>query len=237
MHYFPAQHSIHTLLGLSSDGYRKRHVASRWRLTIVLAFTAAPLIFASAETCKAQSLWQCRNRSKAYVFFDTQARAVGDTITVLVNESTDVDNRDQRALDRAADAKGGFSLAGALGGDFGGKDGDASFNVQTNGSSNFDGSSTYSVARGFTDQITVTVVECLPNGNLVIRGRRERTVSGERRALAVSGVIRPLDIRADNSIESRYIADFQICYDGDGIESRFTEQGWLTRAWNKYRPL
>lgn len=195
------------------------------------------LMLLAAGPAQAQSLWKCRVPSKGYIFFDTQARLVGDTLTVLINEVTDVDNRDQRALDRDANARGGFSLTGALGGAFGDKDGDASMNVQTNGSANFDGSSSYTVERGFTDQISVTIVECLPSGNFVIRGRRERIVGDERRALVISGVVRPIDIRADNSIESRFIADFQICYDGDGIESRFTEQGWLTRTWNKYRPL
>jgi flagellar L-ring protein precursor FlgH len=156
---------------------------------------------------------------------------------VLINESTDVDNRDKREMGRAAAARGGFSFAGALGGNFGDKTGDAEVNVQTNGSANFDGSTSYTVERGFTDQISVTIVECLPSGNFLIRGRRERLVGDERRALVVSGVVRPIDIRPDNSIESRFIADFQICYEGDGIESRFTEQGWLTRTWNKVRPL
>jgi flagellar L-ring protein precursor FlgH len=185
----------------------------------------------------AQSLWQQRHPQKAFLFYDTQARRVGDILTVLVRETTDVENRDQRALDRAADASGGFSLSAALSGDFGQKSGDGGFDLATNGNGAFDGSSAYSVERGFTDRITVFVVDELPNGNLVIRGTRNRVVSGERRALTISGVVRPIDIRADNLIESQYIANFHVCYDGDGIESRFTDEGWLTRTWNKYRPL
>ena len=106
----------------------------------------------------------------------------------------------------------------------------------TNGSGKFDGQSQYTVEREFTDRITCTVIQQLPNGNLVIVGKRDRLVSGERRALVVTGVIRPLDVLADNSIESKYVANFRVCYNGDGIDSRFTKEGWLTKAWNKFRP-
>ena len=203
-------------------------------LILVLVVTASLLPSGEAQ---AQSLWKRRCDTKAFQFYDTQARHVGDILTVLVSETTDVENRDERELDRSAKASGGFKLSGAWTGDLGEKAGGANFDVENNGSGRFDGSSAYSVERGFTDRITVSVVNCLPNGNLVIYGRRNRVVSGERRALTITGVVRPLDVLADNSIESQYIADFRICYDGDGIESRFTDEGWLTRAWNKYRPL
>lgn len=190
----------------------------------------------SGSVC-AQSVWRQRQSKRAFMFYDTPARQVGDILTVLVAESTDVENRDQRALDRDARAGGGFSLSGAISGALGSKATDANLNTSTNGNGNFGGSSAYSVERGFVDRITVTVVDRLPNGNLRLVGRRERVVSGERRALKITGVVRPLDISPDNTIQSQFIANFRICYDGDGIESRFTDEGWMTRAWNKYRPF
>ena len=199
-----------------------------WILTVLVSITAV-------RSAPAQSLWKRRVPQKSFMFYDNQARQVGDILTVLVNETTDVANQDQRALDRDTSANGGFTFGGALGGSLGTKTGDADVNMDTSGSGSFDGSSAYSVKRGFTDRITVTVVQRLPNGNLIVRGRRNRVVAGERRALTVSGIVRPLDVRADNTVESQYVADFNICYAGDGIESRFTEQGWVTRAWNKYR--
>lgn len=185
----------------------------------------------------AQSLWQHRQPLYSNVFFDTQARVVGDIVTVIIRENTDVENRDQRQLDRDADSKGGFGFSYGFGGQLGNKNGSATMDMTTNGSGSFDGQSQYTVEREFIDRITCTVVNKMPNGNLVIHGKRDRMVTGERRALVVSGVIRPLDVSPDNSIESKYVANFSVCYNGDGVESRFTKQGWLTRAWNKYRPL
>ena len=169
--------------------------------------------------------------------YDSQARQAGDILTVLISERTNVQNSDQRALGRDVNADGGFSLSGALAGSLGAKAGSANLTTSANGSGDFDGSSSYSVARGLTDRITVSVIQRLPNGNLIIRGTRKLVVSGEKRSLSISGVIRPIDILADNTIESRFIADLRVHYNGEGIESRFTEQGWATRAWNKYRSL
>jgi len=208
-------------------------IGCRRRILLVMVAVAV----ASSSVATAQSLWNSRVPKKSFLFYDTQARQVGDILTVLIEESTDVNNRDQRQLDRDSESSGGFSLTGTIGGDLGTKAGNSSLDASTKGSGRFGGTSAYTVDRGFSDRITVTVVQQLPNGNLVIRGSRNRVVSGERRALRISGVIRPIDVRSDNVIESQYIANFRICYDGDGIESRFTEEGWMTRAWNKFRPF
>ena len=208
---------------------RKRLV----RMTLVIVGLLAIL----PQSSNAQSLWKQRLSRQAFLFYDTNARQVGDILTVFIQEATDVQNRDQRAMDRGAVSNGGFSLTGALAGNLGTKEGSANLTTNANGTGEFDGSSSYTVQRGFVDRVSVRVMNRLPNGNLVIHGTRDIVVSGERRFLCISGVIRPIDIRSDNSIESQFIADFRVRYKGDGIESRFTEQGWATRAWNKYRPL
>ena len=85
--------------------------------------------------------------------------------------------------------------------------------------------------------LSVIVVDVLPNGNLVIEGTRRREVSKEVRWMRVTGVVRPIDIEIPNTINSKSIANFNIVYEGGGVESRFTNQGWAGRITNKIWPF
>lgn len=85
--------------------------------------------------------------------------------------------------------------------------------------------------------MTVTVMDKLPNGNLVIGGKRRQVVSGEVRTLVVSGIVRPIDITPDNTILSQYVGDFHIDYVGKGPESEFANQGWLGKLLNVISPF
>ena len=195
-------------------------------------FVLAILVGVST-TVDAQSLWQHRNPRLTNMYADTAARRVGDLVTIVVNEATDVENRDQRQLAKSTDTQ--FNLDFSATGDVG--SGAGTFDFQKNSNREFDGQSQYSVAQEFTDQITVQLLDSRPNGNLVVGGRRTRTVGGELRTLVISGVIRTLDINPNNSVSSRHVANFKICYEGDGPESSFTTQGWAGRLVNKIWPF
>lgn len=200
-----------------------------------LATVVSVMLATNVAHC--QSLWPQRSPQRISLFSDTQARHPGDLLTVLIREVTDVENRDRRALDRNVESRGGFSFAGALTGKLGNKSDTANFEASGNGSGKFNGSSQFDVQRGFVDRITAVVVHRYANGNLLVEGRRSRVVSGERRSLCVSGIVRPIDIQADNTVESQFVGNFHVCYRGDGVESRFNTQGWMTRTWNRFRPL
>jgi flagellar L-ring protein precursor FlgH len=102
---------------------------------------------------------------------------------------------------------------------------------------NFDGQSQYSVAQDFSDRITVQVLDILPNGNLVLGGRRQRLVAGELRTLVISGTVRYFDVSPNNTVSSQHVSQFKICYEGDGPESSFSNQGWGGRLLNKIWPF
>ena len=181
-----------------------------------------------AATCQlgfADSIWDRRDPRAAYLFIDNKARHVGDLLTVVVNESTDASNTEQRKMAKDTAASGKFNFAGKTSGGTGGQAAAAALSIDQSADRSFQGSAQYQSNRQLLDGLMVTVVDVLPNGNLVVEGSRRRKVSNETRWLRVTGVVRPNDIGIPNTINSQSIADINIVYEGGGPESRLHESG------------
>jgi flagellar L-ring protein precursor FlgH len=202
-----------------------------WRTLILAALLAA----AAPSACFAQgdSMWSRRDPKTAYLFYDYRARQVGDLLTILVSESTEIDNQEKRELEKKTQTSTALNFAGSS---------SAGANMSRNFANSFtgnvqsgrklDGTANTTIDRKFTDRMTVVVTEVLPNGNIVIEGGRAQKQGRETRILRVSGVVRPADILGDNTIPSGFIADLRVRYDGRGPESNYTNQGWGGRLMN-----
>jgi len=206
----------------------RREWISFWLLTASVVPTARGF---------ADSIWDRRDQRSGYLFMDNKARRIGDLLFVTVNENTGATNTEQRNLTKDTATSGKFDFAGSTSaGTTGGKAAAASVSADQSADRSFQGSAQYQSNRQLLDDMTLTVVDLLPNGNLLVEGSRYRTVSNETRLLRVSGVVRPNDIAIPNTISSQNIADIKIVYEGGGVESRFTNQGWLGRTVNKVWP-
>lgn len=80
--------------------------------------------------------------------------------------------------------------------------------------------------------VTTSIEDILPNGNLVVRGRKQIRVNDEVSEIIFSGVVRRDDVRVDNSIESSKVANLQIDVKGTGPVSAKTTGGVLSRLFN-----
>jgi flagellar L-ring protein precursor FlgH len=196
----------------------------------------AVLHFAPA-LANAQSLWDRRTQN-AYLFNDTRARRVGDILTIVVNESTEFTGQDKKELNKQTNTSAQMTANGsATMGQLAQRTFTGEADGGFNSTRNFQGTANNTIDRKFLDRMTVVVVEVLPNGNLVIEGRRQSTISKECRTLVVTGVVRPLDIGAYNMVMSHAIADFAVIYETHGPESSFTNHGWLGAWVNKVWPF
>ncbi len=80
-----------------------------------------------------------------------------------------------------------------------------------------------------TGSLSVTVVEVLPNGNLVIRGEKMLTLNQGDEFVQISGIIRSSDLGLDNTIASSKVANARIVYSGQGMTHDSNKGGWGTR--------
>jgi flagellar L-ring protein FlgH len=198
------------------------------------------ILVVGASDVKAQSLWERRDPQTAYLFTDTRARNIGDLLTIVVNENTAVEGNDTKALNKQTLTSGSLAAngnvtAGSIGNMIRKYAGEVDTTV--NSQRKFDGSAATTIDRKLADRMTVVVVNVLPNGLLVVEGRRSRIISKEERTLVVTGIVRALDIGPGNMIQSQFVADFTVCYEGRGPESSYTNHGWLGTIMNKLWPF
>jgi len=162
-------------------------------------------------------------RIGARTFFqDQRAGRVGDLVTVLVQieEKAELQNSTTRAR-QGSESLGVPNLLG-LQSDFTrwlpnavSPDSLVGLNSATQSQGNGQISRTETV----TLRVAGTVVQVLPNGNMVVAGRQEVRVNNELRELAVSGIVRPQDIASDNTVRHDRMAEARIAYGGRGTIS------------------
>lgn len=182
----------------------------------------AVMLLMGASTAFAQDMRGNLSRS---LFSDQKANQIGDAVTVLILESTSAVNDAKTATSRGSDislsanASTGSSSGTNIGGGIG-------------TGNQFKGEGTTSNRGSLRAKIAAHVDSVLANGNLVINGSRSITINGEEQTLKISGVVRPSDIMADNSVYSFNISDAKIVLQGEGSLTKVQEPGWLTKIFH-----
>lgn len=199
--------------------------------------TCVTAIFFASGTMKADSLWKRRTPLRTELCQDSRARHVGDLVTIVVTESSEVDNSEDKSMSKTSGNSVKSDFEASSGGGLATQSSNAALDLSNSAGRNFAGKASYKDSRGFTDQITVSVVDVLPNGNLLLAGKRTLTIAGEQRTLLISGMVRAIDLGPDNKVNSRYIAHLTTVYEGDGPSRGFVRQGWLSKAANKVWPF
>jgi flagellar L-ring protein precursor FlgH len=138
----------------------------------------------------------------------------GDLVTILISESSDVSEEEKSNFKHETDLS--YSLTS-----FDIKPDAFSIlpNLGAGSSDDFKGEAKQEKKGKFTARLTAVVMDALPNGNLVIRGRREIRVDKQVKTIEFSGVVRRFDIKHDNTVASELVADAKVAYSGTGPAS------------------
>lgn len=166
------------------------------------------------------------------LFEDLRARHVGDTIVIQLNERTAASKNASSSASKSNDVEFGVPVLNKLPGKplLGSE-------LEANSSNKFQGQGASAANNEFSGTIAVTVVEVLPNGNLLVSGEKQIAINQGEEFIRFSGVVNPTTIGAANSVSSTQIADARIEYRGKGYINQAQKMGWLSRFFLSVLPF
>lgn len=166
------------------------------------------------------------------LFEDNKARMIGDVLTISISENT--------SASKAAGASGS-------------KSGNASFGaptifgipttttakaaLSTTASSKFDEKGAETASNSFTGTLAVTVVDVLPNGNLLVSGEKQIAFNKGSEFVRFSGVVNPQTIAAGNTVASTQVADARFEYRSTSHVDIAEANSLLTRFFLSFLPF
>ena len=166
------------------------------------------------------------------LFEDRRARYVGDTMTITIAETTSASTKSNTKVSRSSSISASVDpIVGLPGKSFSG------MALGASSANNLDGKGDAAANNVFTGTITVTVIEVLPNGNLLVSGEKQVSIGQGTEFIRLSGVVNPYFINAANTISSTQIADARIEYKESGAISEAQVMGWLARFFMSVLPF
>jgi flagellar L-ring protein FlgH len=163
------------------------------------------------------------------LFEDNKARRVGDVLSIIFNEATqankaaDLSQEKQNSMSFTAPSIYGMAVSTMTGSDL---------KTTVASDNKFTGTGKADQSNSLTGNISVTVIELLPNGDLKVRGEKRVTLNQGDEYVRLSGIVRPIDIDPSNTVSSDKVADATIMYTGNGSMADASKMGWLSRILN-----
>jgi flagellar L-ring protein FlgH len=157
------------------------------------------------------------------------AHHVGDIVTIVLNEQTAA----QKSATTTTSKNTSVTMPGST---LLGKpvtiNGNPILLNNIDDATKFAGQGASAESNSLTGFLTATVLKVLPNGNLLISGEKQIGLNQGKEYVRVTGVIRPIDLAADDSIPSYRVASAHITYSGKGAIADANTQSWLSRFFN-----
>lgn len=212
----PAQ--VHAAMAQRAAGLQmQQHVAAAPAVQPVASTGGS--IYANAAASGTRSL---------RLFQDNKAREVGDILTIVLVERTASSTKAQTAVQKDSGIGISAPVIGGIPTTINGRP----LSAEVEGSRTFAGGGDSQQSNRLDGTVTVTVVQDLGNGNLLVSGEKKVRLNQGDELVQVQGIVRTSDIGPDNRIASDRVADAKIVYGGRGTLARSNAMGWLGRFFN-----
>lgn len=146
---------------------------------------------------------------------DKRAARLGDSITILVLETSSAKANTDSSTDRNLGISAGLNLTNQN------ESGDLELAMNRDSSG---GTSRNGQLRA---QLSATVTKIDPNGRFFVQGAQTILVNGETQEITIKGWLRPEDIGSNNATLSTRLAEAEITYSGVGDQGETNEPGWI----------
>jgi flagellar L-ring protein precursor FlgH len=176
------------------------------------------------------SIWSPASNS---LCADVRAAKIGDVVTITVSETSAASKASATTAQKAKTSTGSLTFGGIGFGAAGVASPKGAMSLgpyNTSFANTFTGTGATSQTDSMTAYMTATVIDVLPNGNLLIRGSRWTKVNDELQQIVLEGVIRPADISRLNTVLSQNVAEAKIFLLGKGPVAQSQKPGWLNQV-------
>lgn len=160
---------------------------------------------------------------------DIKPRRVGDMLTVTLEEKTDAKKSSDTKTNKAT--TGTITATSVLGAPVT-RNGNETVATDIASAYDFAGGNDSAQSNSLKGSVTVVVVNVQANGNLEVQGEKWININQGEEFIRLRGIVRPSDIKPDNTISSERIANVEIQYSGEGSISNANKPGWLTKILN-----
>lgn len=198
---------------------------SKKNLIVIFIMAVVPLAV-NAESLFTLGASQTYAPVPKSLYGGVQARSVGDLISIIMDETVSVGNTIKYDSSKNTTTTDNFSkfFNTVLGRHV------INDNLGTFGGSNtVKNSADTSSKIVYGDTIAVQVVQQMPNGNLVVQGKKTLVNGNDRSDLIVTGIVDPRWITAAGQVYSKYVANLQFAMSGRGSISRSGNEGVINR--------
>ncbi len=173
-------------------------------------------------------------QSAAYrpMFEDRRARMAGDMLTIAISERTSAGKTAANSTSKTGSVE--FSAPTLFGVP---ATTTAKTALAAGGENSFEDKGSASSSNTFSGTITTTVVEVLPNGNLVVSGEKQIAFDKGVEYVRFSGIVNPDNITTGNVVSSTQVAEARVEYRTNSRIDKAEMMSQLTRFFLSLIPL